>query len=54
MEEIRLRMQGVEESVANYVTAVRRLIRRLTEELTASEQLRLLMKNLRPEVRLYI
>jgi hypothetical protein len=46
MEEIRLRTQEVEESVADYVT----LMRRLTKELSASEQLRLLMKNLRPEV----
>jgi hypothetical protein len=54
MEEIRLRTQRVEESVADYVTAVRTLMRRLTMELSASERLRLLMKNLRPEVRLYI
>jgi hypothetical protein len=53
MEEIRLRTQGVGESVADYLTAVRTLMRRLAKELTASE-LRLLMKNLRPEVRLYI
>jgi hypothetical protein len=49
-----LRTQGVEESVADYVTAVRTLMRRLTKELSLSEQLRLLMMNLRPDVRLYI
>jgi hypothetical protein len=49
-----LRTQGAEESVADYVTAVRTLMRRLTKEPTPIEQLRLLMRNLRPEVRLYI
>jgi hypothetical protein len=53
MEDIRLRTQGVEESVADYVTAVRTLTRRLTTELSASEHLRLLM-NLCPEVKLGI
>jgi hypothetical protein len=54
MEEIRLKTQGTKESVSDYVTAVRTLMRRLTKEPTPAEQLRLLMKNLRPEVRLYI
>jgi hypothetical protein len=49
-----LRTQGVEESVADYVTALRTLMRRLTKEPTPTEQLRLLIRNLRPEVRLYI
>jgi hypothetical protein len=51
MEEILFRTQGVEEPVADYVTAVRMLMQRLTKELTASEQFRLLIKNLSPEVR---
>ena len=53
-EEIRVRTQGADESVADYVTAIRTLMRRLTKAPTPAEQLRLLMKNLRPEVRLYI
>ena len=53
-EEIRLRTQGADESVADYVTAIRALMRRRTKEPTPAEQLRVLMKNLRPEVRLYI
>jgi hypothetical protein len=48
-DEIRLRNQGAEESVADYVTAVRTLMRGLTEEPTPTEQLRLLMRNLRPK-----
>jgi hypothetical protein len=52
-DEIRLRTQGADESVADYVTAVRTLMRRLSEVPPQSE-LRMLIKNLRPDIKLYI
>ena len=54
MEEIRLRTQGGHESVADYVTSVCTLMRRLSNPLTLSQQIRHLVKNLRPDVRLLL
>lgn len=54
MDEIRLRTQGKSESVADYVMAMRTLLRRLSSVPSPESQLRTIMKNLRPEVRLYI
>ena len=53
-DEIRARTQGSQESVAEYVNAVRTLIRRLTFPWSSLRQLQILLKNLRPDVKLYI
>ena len=54
MEEIRLRTQGGNESVADYVTSVCTLMRRLSNPLTVSQQIPHLVKNLRPDVRILL
>jgi len=52
-DDIQSRTQGAGESVADYVMSVRILLRRLTTT-PSSQQLRLLMKNLRPDVKLCV
>ena len=54
LDEIRLRTQGADEYVTDYVTSVQTLMRRLNIPLQTSQQTRMLIKNLRPDVRLFI
>ena len=54
MEEIRFQTQGSGVSVAYYVTPACALMRRLSNPLTVSQQIRQLVKILCPEVRNFV
>lgn len=53
-DEIRNRTQGPRESITDYTNAVQTLIRRLNTPMSPPQILKMLIKNLRPDVKLYI
>ena len=53
-EEIRLRTQGEDETVADFVNAQQTLMRRLPVKLSSAGQVKRICRNLRPDVRMHL